>query len=36
MYQIKINSTTGSELITNTDVKLFARIDTTADDKLLD
>ena len=36
MYQIKINSTTGSELITNTDVKLFARIDTTADDNLLD
>ncbi len=36
MYQIKINSTTGSELITNTDVKLFARIDTTADDDLLD
>lgn len=35
MYQIKINSTTGSEIITTADVKLYSRIDTTADDTLI-
>ena len=35
MYQIKINSTTGSEIITAADVKLFSRIDTSADDALI-
>jgi len=35
MYQIKINSTTGSEIITTADVKLYARIDTSADDSLI-
>lgn len=35
MRQIKINSTTGSEIITTQDVKDFARIDTSADDNLI-
>lgn len=35
MYQVKINSTTGSEIITTTDVKNFVRIDTSADDSLI-
>jgi hypothetical protein len=35
MYQIKINSTTGSEIISNSDVKLFSRIDTSADNALI-
>ena len=35
MYQIKINSTTGSEIITTADVKLYSRIDTSADDTLI-
>jgi len=35
MRQIKINSTTGSEIVSTADVKLFARIDTTADDDII-
>lgn len=35
MRQIKINSTTGSELVTTSDVKSYARIDTSADDTLI-
>jgi len=35
MDQIKINSTTGSEIVTTADVKLYSRIDTTADDNLI-
>ena len=35
MRQIKINSTTGSEIVTSTDLKLFAKIDTTADDAII-
>jgi hypothetical protein len=35
MRQIKINSTTGSEIVSTADVKLFARIDTTADDAII-
>jgi len=35
MPQIKINSTTGSEIITVADCKNFIRIDTSADDTLL-
>ena len=35
MYQIKINSTTGTEIISTADVKSYARIDTTADDTLI-
>ena len=35
MYQVKINSTTGSEIVTTADVKLYSRIDTTADDNLI-
>lgn len=35
MRQIKINSTIGSELISTSDVKGFARIDTSADDTLI-
>lgn len=34
--QLKINSTTGSEIVTKATVKGFARIDTTADDDLID
>ena len=36
MRQIEIVSTTGSELITTSDVKNYVRIDTTADDTLID
>ena len=32
MRQVKINSTTGSEIVTTADVKSYARIDTSADD----
>ena len=35
MFQIKINSTTGSEIVSTADVKLYSRIDTTADDNLI-
>ena len=35
MRQIKINSTTGSELLTTQNVKDYVRIDTTADDTLI-
>jgi hypothetical protein len=35
MRQIKINSTTGSEIITTSDVKNYVRIDTSADDNLI-
>ena len=35
MHQIKINSTTGSELLTTQNVKDYVRIDTTADDTLI-
>lgn len=36
MRQIKINSTTGSEIVTATEFKDYARIDTSADDTLID
>ena len=35
MHDIKINSVTGSEIITTQDVKDFVRIDTSADDTLI-
>ncbi len=35
MRQIKINSTTGSEIVSTADLKLFSRIDTTADDAII-
>lgn len=35
MRQIKINSTTGSELLTTQEVKDFVRIDTTSDDTII-
>lgn len=35
MRQIKINSTTGNEIITTSDVKNYVRIDTSADDTLI-
>jgi len=35
MRQIKINSTTGSELLTTQNVKDYVRIDTTADDNII-
>jgi hypothetical protein len=35
MRQIKINSTTGNEIITISDVKNYVRIDTSADDTLI-
>ena len=35
MRQNKINSTTGSEIVSTSDLKLYARIDTTADDALI-
>ena len=35
MRQIKINSTTGNEIITTSDVKNYVRIDTSADDSLI-
>lgn len=36
MRQIKINSTTGAEIITRSEAKNFCRIDTNADDTLVD
>jgi uncharacterized phiE125 gp8 family phage protein len=35
MRQIKINSTTGNEILTASDVKNYVRIDTSADDSLI-
>lgn len=35
MRQIKINSTTGSEIVTTTEFKNYARISTSADDTLI-
>jgi len=35
MRQIKINSTTGSEIVTSSSFKDYARIDTSADDSLI-
>ena len=35
MRQIKINSVTGSEIITTSNVKDYVRIDTTADDNII-
>jgi hypothetical protein len=35
MRQIKINSTTGSEIVTTNQVKNYARIDTASDDDLI-
>lgn len=35
MRQNKVNSVTGSEIVTTSDVKLYARIDTDADDTLI-
>ena len=35
MRQIKINSVTGSEIITTSEVKDYVRIDTTADDTII-
>lgn len=35
MRQIKINSTTGSEILTTQEVKDFVRIDTTSDDAII-
>ena len=35
MRQIKINSTTGSEIVSTDDFKAYARISTTADDTLI-
>lgn len=36
MHDIKINSVTGSEIITTQNVKDFVRIDTSADDTIID
>jgi len=36
MHDIKINSVTGSEIVTTQDVKDFVRIDTSADDTIID
>lgn len=36
MRQIKVNSVTGSEIVTTAELKLYARIDTDADDTLID
>ena len=36
MRQIKVNSVTGSELVSVAEAKLFTRIDTSADDTLID
>ena len=36
MRQIKVNSVTGSELVSVAEAKLYTRIDTSADDTLLD
>tara|TARA_R110000796_G_scaffold94402_1_gene199171 strand:- start:4425 stop:4943 length:519 start_codon:yes stop_codon:yes gene_type:complete len=35
MRQSKINSTTGSEIVSSADFKLFAKVDTTADDAII-
>jgi uncharacterized phiE125 gp8 family phage protein len=35
MHDIKINSTTGSEIVTTQDVKDFVRIDTSSDDAII-
>jgi len=35
MRQVKINSITGSEIVTSTDLKLYARIETSADDTII-
>lgn len=35
MRQNKINSTTGSEIVTTSDLKSYARIDTSADDTII-
>ena len=35
MRQVKINSTIGSEIVSSADLKLYARIDTSADDALI-
>ena len=35
MRQIKINSTTGNELLTGQNVKDYVRIDTSADDNII-
>ena len=36
MHDIKINSVTGSEIVTTQNVKDFVRIDTSADDTIID
>ena len=36
MHDIKINSVTGSEIVTTQNVKDFVRIDTSADDNIID
>ena len=36
MHDIKINSVTGSEIVTTQNVKDFVRIDTIADDTIID
>ncbi len=35
MRQVKINSTTGSEIVSAADLKLYAKIDTSSDDTLI-
>tara|TARA_R100001244_G_scaffold38568_1_gene34882 strand:- start:485 stop:1003 length:519 start_codon:yes stop_codon:yes gene_type:complete len=35
MVQVKINSTTGSEIVSSADLKLYAKIDTAADDAII-
>jgi len=35
MRQVKINSTTGSEIVSSADLKLYAKIDTAADDAII-
>jgi len=35
-YQVKVNSVTGSELVTTATAKIFLRVDTTADDSLIE
>tara|TARA_Y100001937_G_scaffold21521_1_gene30356 strand:+ start:2574 stop:3083 length:510 start_codon:yes stop_codon:yes gene_type:complete len=35
MRQVKINSTTGSEIVTTSELKTFAKIDSTSDDALI-
>jgi len=36
MHDIKINSTTGSEIVTLQEVKDYVRIDTSADDTIIE